>query len=204
VPISISGIVFSIVYLFINRLTSSFGTETVATLGIGNRIESINYLVAYGFSLATATLVGQNLGAQNPKRAAEMTHKTIQLVSAYIGVTSLFFLVFPEAIVRVFTDDPSVIASGRDYVRILAISQVFMGWEIVLEGAFSGAGYTWPPMIVAIPGAIARIPLAWLLAVHWSLGPDGIWWAISATTVAKAVVLYIWFARGTWKHERVH
>lgn len=204
VPISISGIVFSIVYLFINRVTSGFGTETVATLGIGNRIESVNYLVAYGFSLATATLVGQNLGARNPNRAAEMTHKTIQLVSIYIGITSLFFLVFPEAIVRVFTDDPLVIASGCDYVRILALSQVFMGWEIVLEGAFSGAGYTWPPMIVAIPGAVARIPMAWFLADFWKMGPDGIWWAISVTTVAKAVVLYFWFARGSWKHRKVH
>lgn len=204
VPISISGIVFSIVYLFINRITSGFGTEMVATLGIGNRIESINYLVAYGFSLATATLVGQNLGARNPARAAEMTHKTIQLVSAYIGIASLFFLIFPEAIVRVFTNDATVIEAGRGYVRILALSQVFMGWEIVLEGAFSGAGDTWPPMIVAIPGAIARIPLVWLLADYWKLGPDGIWWAISATTVAKAVALYIWFARGSWKHRMVH
>lgn len=204
VPISISGIVFSIVYLFINRLTAGFGTETVATLGIGNRIESINYLMAYGFSLATATIVGQNLGARNPERAAGMTHKTIQLVSAYIGITSLFFLIFPDAIVRAFTDDPAVIAAGRGYVRILAISQVFMGWEIVLEGAFSGAGYTWPPMIVAIPGAVARIPLAWLFADYWKLGPDGIWWAISSTTIAKGVVLYFWFARGTWKRGKVH
>lgn len=204
VPISISGIVFSIVYLFINRITAGFGTEIVATLGIGNRIESINYLVAYGFSLATATLVGQNLGAQNPQRAAEMAHKTIRLVSAYIGVTSIFFLIFPEVIVRVFTEDPLVIEAGCNYVRILALSQVFMGWEIVLEGAFSGAGDTLPPMIVAIPGAIVRIPLAWLLAHHWGLGADGIWWAITATTVGKGAVLYVWFARGSWKHRKVH
>lgn len=203
-PISISGIVFSIVYLFINRITASFGTEIVATLGIGNRIESINYLVASGFALATATLVGQNLGARNPERAAEMTHKTIQLVSAFIGLTSILFLIFPDVIVRVFTDDPAVIHSGRNYVRILALSQIFMGWEIVLEGAFSGAGHTLPPMIVAIPGAVVRVPLAWLLAQHWQMGPDGIWWTISITTVGKAVVLYIWFARGTWKHKTVH
>lgn len=203
-PISILGIVFSIVYLFINRITAGFGTEAVATLGIGNRIESINYLVASGFGLATATLVGQNLGARNPGRAAEMTHKTILLVSLYIGITSLFFLVFPEAIVRVFTNDPAVIEAGRGYIRILALSQVFMGWEIVLEGAFSGAGDTWPPMIVAIPGAIARIPLAWLLAEHWGLGPDGVWWSITITTIVKASILYVWFARGKWKHRTVH
>ncbi|MBI5867846.1 MAG: MATE family efflux transporter, partial [candidate division Zixibacteria bacterium] len=56
-PISISGIVFSIVYLFINRITAEFGTEAVAALGIGNRIESVNYLIAFGFSTAVATLV---------------------------------------------------------------------------------------------------------------------------------------------------
>ena len=203
-PISILGIVFSIVYLFINRITAGFGTEAVATLGIGNRIESINYLVASGFGLATATLVGQNLGARNPVRAAEMANKTIGLVSVYIGVTSLFFLIFPEAIARVFTNDAAVIEACRGYIRILALSQVFMGWEIVLEGAFSGAGDTWPPMIVSIPGAVARIPLAWLLADKWGLGPDGIWWSITITTIIKACVLYIWFARGTWKHRTVH
>jgi putative MATE family efflux protein len=189
VPISISGIVFSIVYLFINRTTTSFGTEAVATLGIGNRIESVNYLVSYGFSLAVATLVGQNLGARNPERAAGMVHKTILLVSIYTGITSILFLLFPNAIMHAFTNDESVIADGRGYIRILALSQLFMGWEIVLEGAFSGAGHTLPPMIVAIPGAVLRIPLAWLLAVHWGLGPNGIWWTISISTFLKGVVL---------------
>lgn len=203
IPISISGIVFSIVYLFVNRITAGFGTDVVATLGIGNRIESVNYLIAYGFSLATATLVGQNLGARNPDRAAEMTHKTIQLVTAYIGITSIFFLIYPEAIVRAFTDDPLVIMNGKHYVRILALSQVFMGWEIVLEAAFAGAGDTLPPMIVAIPGAVARIPLAWLFAIKWEMGPDGIWWVITITTVVKGVAMYLWFLRGRWKHRMV-
>jgi len=202
-PISISNIVFSIVYLFVNRTTAHFGTATVAALGIGNRIESVNYLFAYGFSIAAATLVGQNLGARNPARAAELVRKTLLVVSAYTLVTSGLFIVFPRTIMHVFVDDPQVLEVGTHYVRILALSQIFMAWEIVLEGAFSGAGDTLPPMVVGIPGAVVRIPLAWLLAIGMGLGPDGIWWTITATSVVKGVALLIWFSLGRWQTRHV-
>ena len=202
-PISISGIVFSVVYLFVNRITAQFGTASVAALGIGNRIESINYLISYGFSVAVATLVGQNLGARNPQRAADLTRKTILLVTSFTGFMTVVFLLFPSAIMRIFVDDPAVLEAGKDYVRILALSQIMMGWEIVYEGAFSGAGNTLPPMIVAIPGAIMRIPLAWFLAIYLGLGVQGVWWTITASTILKGIVLFVWFSLGRWKHHDV-
>jgi putative MATE family efflux protein len=202
-PISISGIVFSVVYLFVNRITAEFGTPAVAALGIGNRIESINYLVAYGFSIATATLVGQNLGARNPERAADLTGKTIKLVSVFTGAMTVVFLLFPEAIMRIFVDDPGVLAAGKNYVRILALSQLMMAWEIVYEGAFSGAGDTLPPMVIAIPGSVLRIPLAWFLAIHLGWGIDGVWWTITSSTLIKGLALYIWFSLGRWKKREV-
>jgi putative MATE family efflux protein len=203
VPISISGISFSVVYLFVNRITAQFGTPAVAALGIGNRIESIDYLVAFGCSTAVATLVGQNLGARNPDRASELTHKTILLVSAFTGIMTTVFLLFPESIMRIFVDDPAVLEAGKDYVRILALSQILMGWEIVLEGAFSGAGDTVPPMAVSIPGSILRIPLAWFLAVSLGWGVKGVWWSITISTLLKGVAVYIWFSLGHWKHRTV-
>lgn len=202
-PISISGIVFSVVYLFVNRITAQFGTPAVAALGIGNRIESINYLIAFGFSTAVATLVGQNLGAKNPERAADLTRKTIKLVTAFTGAMTVIFLLFPEAIMRIFVDDQSVLMAGKNYVRILALSQIMMAWEIVYEGAFSGAGDTLPPMVVALPGAVLRIPLAWFLAVHLGWGIDGVWWTITSSTVLKGIAMYIWFSLGHWKKREV-
>ncbi|MBD3299181.1 MAG: MATE family efflux transporter, partial [candidate division Zixibacteria bacterium] len=175
VPISAAWIVFSTVYLFINRITAQFGTEAVAALGIGNRIESINYLISYGFSIAVATLVGQNLGNNNPQRAKELAFKAVGMVSAFTGLMTVIFLAFPETLMRIFIDDPGVLAAGKNYVRILAISQIMMAWEVVFEGGFVGAGNTLPPMLVGTPGAIARIPVAWFLAVYLGLGVDGIW-----------------------------
>jgi Na+-driven multidrug efflux pump len=175
----------------------------VAALGIGNRIESVNYLISFGFSTAVATLVGQNLGAQNPERASQLAHKTVVLITAITGVTTAAFLLFPGSIMRIFVTDPAVLAAGKHYVRILALSQILMGWEIVIEGAFSGAGNTLPPMLVAIPGAVARIPIAWALAIALGWGIDGIWWTITLTTVAKGISLYIWFSLGRWKKRVV-
>ena len=110
-PISMSGIVFSIVYLFVNRVTASFGTEAVAALGVGNRIESINFLISFGFAMAVATLVGQNLGAKNPKRAEALAFKTVLLVSLFSGVTSILFYVLPCPL-------PGFLMPTRRYGRI--------------------------------------------------------------------------------------
>jgi putative MATE family efflux protein len=202
-PTSISGIIFSIVYVFINKITALFGTESIAALGIGNRLESVSYLTCFGFSIAAATLVGQNLGAKKPERAAQSAWRTVWIVSGITGIISLIFLSFPKTISSFFISDPKVIEISIDYLRILALSQIFMGLEIVLEGTFSGAGNTIPPMVVSVPGSVARIPLAYLIAISLGVGVNGIWWAITLTTVVKGIVLALWFRKGKWKKKKI-
>ena len=78
-----------------------------------------------------------------------------------------------------------------------------MAIEIVLEGAFSGAGDTVPIMLVQIPGAAARIPLAYWLCYGLDWGINGVWWTLTITTIVKALVLAWWFGRGRWKTKVV-
>lgn len=202
-PTSISGITFSIIYVFINKITALFGTESIAALGIGNRLESVSYLTCFGFSIAAATLVGQNLGAQKPERAAQSAWRTVWIVAGVTGFISFVFLSFPEAISSLFISDPEVIRISINYLRILALSQIFMGLEIVLEGAFAGAGNTIPPMAVSVPGSVARIPLAYLMAISWGAGVNGVWWAITLTTIIKGIILALWFKKGKWKKKEI-
>jgi Na+-driven multidrug efflux pump len=89
------------------------------------------------------------------------------------------------------------------YQKILARSQVFMGLEVVLGGAFSGAGDTVPPMAVFVPFNLARILLAYLLAGPAGFGVDGVWWAISGMSIVKGLLIALWSYRGGWKHENV-
>lgn len=203
IPLSIAGIVFSIVYLFINRIVAHFGTESIAALGIGNRMESLSYLSCFGFSIAAATLVGQNLGAGKPERASKSAWRTIYITTFITGFISILFLSFPKAISSFFITDPKVVPIAISYLKILSISQIFMAWEIVLEGAFSGAGDTLPPMIVSLPGSILRIPIAYLLAITLGLGVNGVWWAITLTSIVKGTVLVFWFRWGKWKKRQI-
>ena len=102
-----------------------------------------------------------------------------------------------------FSSDPRVIVAAADYLVILAASQIFMGVEITVTGGFSGAGDTLPPMLVSIPLTLLRIPVAYVLTFVLGAGGDGVWWAISGTTILKGGILYLWFRTGRWKRARV-
>jgi putative MATE family efflux protein len=202
-PLSASGIVFIVVYIFLNKVTATFGTEAIAALGIGNRMESLSFLTCFGFSQAAAALVGQNLGAKKPERAEKCAWRTVHIVVLITGFISVLFFLFPRWISSFFISDLEVVKIAIDYLRILALSQVFMALEIVLEGSFSGAGNTIPPMSVSIPGSVLRVPLAYLIAIFWGVGVNGVWWAITLTTIAKGTTLAFWFKQGNWKTKRI-
>ncbi len=202
-PLSLNGISFSVVYIFINKITATFGTEAIAALGVGNRSEAFSFMICFGFAVAVSPMVGQNLGANKPERAERAAWCAFWVMAVITGVLSALFLLIPGLITRLFIPDADVIRISADYLRILAISQIFMAASIVFEGAFSGAGDTLPPMIVGIPAAVARLPVAYLLCYTFGVGVNGVWWAISSTTIAGGIVLIIWFRKGNWKHREV-
>jgi putative MATE family efflux protein len=203
IPASSAWILFSVVYLFLNKIVALFGTEAIAALGIGNRMESLSFHACMGFSIAASTLVGQNLGAQKPERSAQAAWQSAGIAVLITGLVGVMFFAFPKYIASFFISDPRVIGITIWYLKIVALSQIFMALEIVLEGAFAGAGNTIPPMTVSIAGSLARIPLAYLMAVHWGMGIIGVWWAITSTSIVKGIVLTYWFSRGRWKTQKI-
>ncbi len=150
-PIAFSGIMFSISYMLLTRVITSFGSEPLAALGLGHRIEGLAYFAAVGFSVAASTLVGQNLGASKPERAEKAAWLSVLYISVLLLVVSLLFFFFGRYIVRFFINDPNVIAEGTRYLKIIALFEIFLGFEIVFEGAFGGAGNSLPPMLVSVP-----------------------------------------------------
>ncbi len=203
-PISIQHLVFVSVYSALIQIVHRFGFVAGAAMGIGNRLESLNYLVVTAISIAASALVGQNLGAGKPERAAKVGWIATALGGGFALSLSLFFIFLPDQLASVFTDDPQVIEIARGYLIIVGLSQVFMGVEIVIDGAFSGAGDTMPPMMISIPWSLARIPLAYYFALPLEMGVNGVWLAVTITTVIKAALLAFWWRRGRWSQKVVH
>jgi putative MATE family efflux protein len=200
-PVAFTGVFFSLIYIGLTRITTRFGVPALAALGIGHKLEGLSYMVAVGFGLASAAIVGQNLGAGRPDRARAAGWLTASYAAALGTVVGVAFVAFPDLMVGVFTDDPAVVADGAMYLRAMALAQISMGFEIVLESALGGAGYTVMPMAWNALFTAARIPLAaWMAGV---MGVAGVWWAIGLTAVARGIAMAMLWRGERWLRIRV-
>lgn len=201
VPTAFTGVFFSAVYMGLTRITTRFGVPALAALGIGHKLEGLSYMVGVGFGLAAAAVVGQNVGAGQIARARRAGWVTAGFACASGAVVALAFIAFPELMVSIFTKDPLVIRDGAGYLRALALAQITMGLEIVLESAMGGAGYTIVPMVITGVFTAARIPLAlWLASV---MGLPGVWLTIGGTAVMRGLFMAAAWHAGRWQRTRV-
>lgn len=186
------------------RVVAGFGSEAIAGYVIGLRVIIFALLPAVGLSNAAATLVGQNLGAGKPERAEKSVWLAAYFNAVFLGAVGVAFLVFSTGIVGFFSSDPAVLAYGADCLRIVAYGFVFYAFGMVLEAAFNGAGDTWTPTVLNLfVFWLFEIPLAYLLAYHFNLGPDGVFWAITIAFSVLAIASVLLFRRGKWKTKVV-
>jgi len=200
-PLSLAGVLLSIVYMWLTRYTSRFGTAALAALGVGHKVEGLGFIAISGFALSASALVGQNLGAGQEDRARQAVRMTVGYCLAVTITTAVAFLTIPRTLVALFTPDPAVITDGSLYLRVIAFAQIGQTFEIILEGALAGAGYTLWPQIASTTLTLLRVPLA----AWWSgtLGLLGIWIALSVTAVSRGVMMTIFWLRGSWRRATV-
>jgi Na+-driven multidrug efflux pump len=155
-------------------------------------------------SNAAATLVGQNLGAKKPDRAARSVYLAGFYNMAFLGVVGLGFFLFPGALVGLFTADAAVGPIAAEGLRIIAAGFLFYAWGMVLVQSFNGAGDTWTPTVINFfVFWLWEIPLAWALAVRAGMGPRGVFLAIPIAFSTLAVAGGLLFRRGKWKEKKV-
>ncbi len=200
-PTALTGVIFSLIYVVMTRTTQRFGTPALAALGLGHRIESWMYMIGVGFGAAAAAIVGQNLGAGQPERAARAGWLTLAMTGVPGVIACAALYTFPTVLAGLFSTDYAVVAEATRYLHAAAFAQLVVSGETVLEGALGGAGWTLPPMIASTAITLARVPLAAWAATQW--GTTGIWWVISVTAIARALAMMALWASGGWRGARV-
>ncbi|HUC41281.1 MAG TPA: MATE family efflux transporter [Gemmatimonadales bacterium] len=200
-PLSLAGVLLSLIYMWLTRFTSRFGTAALAALGVGHKMEGLGFIAISGFSLAASALVGQNLGARQEARAKEAVRLTVGYCLVVTVTTAVAFLLVPQRLVGLFTRDPQVIRDGVLYLRVISAAQIGQSFELILEGALAGAGYTFWPQIVSTTLTTLRIPLA----AWWSraFGLLGIWLALSVTAISRGVAMILFWRGGRWRAVQV-
>lgn len=204
-PGTIQFIIGSCSWIFLARLVATTGQDD-ASAGYQTAIRIVIFFIlpAWGMSNAAATLVGQNLGAKQPQRAEKSVIKTATYAAIFMALVSLLFLFGAEWIVSVFTQQPEVVKYAVNALRIISAGYVFYGIGMVMINAFNGAGDTWTPTYINLAGFwLFQIPLAYLLAKTFGLGPLGVFIAIPVAETVITVVAIILFRRGKWKLVKI-
>jgi MATE family, multidrug efflux pump len=191
-------------WIFLVRIVSVFGSASVAGFTVAIRIVTFFILPSWGLSNAAATLVGQNLGAGQPDRAAQAVWRTGFYNMLFLGTIGIFFVVFATPVVKLFVDDPSVIPIAALALRTFSCGNVGYAYGMVMLQAFNGAGDTFTPTIVNFFGFwVLELPLAWALAVILRLDAEGAFLALVVAECAMAAAGIVLFRQGRWRRQQI-
>lgn len=193
IPVSAQSALFSMFSMTLGSMASNWGHTGVAVQSIGAQIEAITWMTGAGFSTALASFVGQNYGAGNFVRIRQGYSYTMKLALVFSGLATFAFIFYGRELFGVFVNDARTLDAGRDYMFILAMSQIFVSVEAVTAGAFNGCGRTNPPALVGIFFNALRLPMAYAFMAVPALGLNGIWVSITLSSIMKGVVLALWY-----------
>ena len=198
-------VIASCSWIFLAQLVATTGGDHgSAGYQTALRIMMFFILPAWGLSNAAATLVGQNLGAKRIDRAEKSVFTTAKYNVIFMATIMIISLCFGKYIVSFFTNDEMVRVVAAEALQIMSAGFVFYGIGMVLINTFNGAGDTWTPTGINFFGFwLFQIPLAYVLAKHFNMGPTGVFIAIPVAETAITLAGIVLYKRGRWKRIQV-
>ncbi|NNE27614.1 MAG: MATE family efflux transporter [Saprospiraceae bacterium] len=208
IPVSAGGagqfLISTASWIFLIRILASFGSSVLAGYTIAIRIIIFSILPSWGLSNATATLVGQNLGAGEPDRAEKTVWTAGFYNMMFLFVLSIIFFLFAKPISSIFTQDVLVINESALCLKIICLGYIFFAYQMVINQAFNGAGDTYTPtMLSFIFMWLVQIPLAYILAYVVEFNSMGVYMAISISSIFISTAAVYLFRKGKWKSQVV-
>ena len=199
IPTALQGMAYCVISMVLARMVSVFGAEAVAVQRVGGQIESLSWNTADGFAAALNAFVGQNYGANKMDRVKKGYRASLWTVGIWGLIITAIFVFVPKPIARIFFHEATAIEIAVDYLIIVGLSEAFMCVELMTVGALSGLGKTHLCSVISIIFTGARIPLAILLC-RTALGLNGIWCAVSSSSIVKGIIFvatFFWITRSS-------
>ncbi|MFQ5714767.1 MAG: MATE family efflux transporter [Candidatus Scalinduaceae bacterium] len=203
-PATLDVFLTQIGYLFFIKIVAMLGTVSLAAHQIAIRIEAISFMPGYALAIATATLVGQSLGAKKINLARLSMKRNCQIALMMMGFFAFIFLTFAIPMAKVFHPEQDVLALSAFCVMIAAIEQPALAIYMVYAGGLRGAGDTLSPMIVTIVGTLCfHLPVAYIFGIVLEWGLAGIWFGAALDWILRSIAVYVLFRLGRWKKIKV-
>ncbi|HMG04648.1 MAG TPA: MATE family efflux transporter [Chthoniobacterales bacterium] len=188
---ALMSVYIMLVYVIIRR----FGAEAQAGFGVGARVMQAMFLPAMALSFAVGPVVGQNFGGRRADRVRSSFYSALGISTLMMVLLTLIAQIAPQALIRVFSKDPGVIAFGSDYLRIISLNFVAVGIVFTTSSVFQGIGNTVPPLV----SSMTRLLLFAGPAVVLSARPDFqiryVWYFSVGSILIQAIVNFLLLQR---------
>ncbi len=202
IPSSFQQTAVSLSMIFMTAMVNLMGPNVTAAFGVGIMVESYVTIHIMSFNASISTFVGQNIGAGQLLRAKAGVKHALLLTTAFTAFFVAVVQLLPGTLLGIFLTDPEVIAEGTLYLRIVSISYFFFGIMFIFTGAYRGAGATMATLVLTILCAwCIRLPLSWLLGIHFNWGPMGLWAGLTLGFALGSLISYWYYRYGNW-HQK--
>lgn len=201
-PSSIGQSTTALGFAVLNVFVKSFGSATLTSFIIGNRINSLILMPAMGIGNALATIVGQNLGAEDIKRARKAVKVSTLLTTIFLVIGGSIVFMLSRRIIMIFTNSEEVINQATFYLRVISASLPLMGVFQIFTGTFQGSGHTIMAMSIMTGRLwVFRIPLIILLKNFSNLEERSVWYAMILSNAAVCLIGLILYLSGKWEKK---
>ena len=191
-PISLESLCFTLLSMLTTRIVSAYGTGALATVQVGNQIESLSWLVAGGYGSAVTAFVGQNYGARQQHRIDQCVRMSMSVMVVWGMIVSLVLFFFGGALFMVFLPERELLPLGIQYLRILSVCEIAVCIENVGSAAFRGSGQTRQSAIASISSNCLRVVLAYVLS-KTPMGIYGVFVAVTFATIVRGGSIVLWY-----------
>ncbi|HEY1406761.1 MAG TPA: MATE family efflux transporter [Spirochaetota bacterium] len=189
----------SLTMFFILGMLGDKSVDVMAAFTTGLRIESAIFLPAYALNMSAAALSGNLLGAKKEKDAFASGIITAALGMGVIILLSVAVILNARNIASHLSGSPLVINECVRYLIIQMLAEPFMAVLVTLTGSLNGAGDTFGVMRIVVGGMwIIRVPLSWLLAIHFGLGPAAVWCVMDFDIIVRMTLILRRYIKKDW------
>lgn len=189
-------------FLLMSKNVYKYGTQAMAAYGIGNKVNGLITLPSNGIGSAVATIVGQNVGANQYDRARQgyRLSQRISVVFLFVGGLILSRAPISGAIVGIFSDDAQVVAMAADYLSIMAFWCWTNGIYNSTMGLFQGTGHTEVTMLVDASRLwVFRFLTLFICESILHMGVRSIWYCVVVSNSISAAILYLLYRTNIWR-----
>jgi putative MATE family efflux protein len=198
-PVLTLGLMNGLAFLLQLKIVNMLGIVAATSYAIGFVIMDIVDAALWGLSGATAIMVGQNLGADNVKRAREVAYKSALLIAALTALGACITYPVRGYLADVFADDPCIIAETDLFLQTLVPTLPFFGLFVVAMSIGRGSGHTvFPTAIGMLRLWGIRVGLGYFLAFILGMDSFGAWLAISLSNIIGGAFSILWIKYGKW------